>query len=291
MDRIARIADRVANDFDDSHDIDIVCFYDNFLSEEEFKNNFQVLYNDRHGDAGVLLYGEGTEKYPDELLDVIDYDAFGETFDEEYSSDYRYVVNNWYANNIVKAIKSVCTLPEIASACDEEFENWEEFEEWIKDQDEYSYGDYEWLWDILPVRAHDAVLSEAKKNVSFPDWQTLLSEINFWRGGDFTDIGLQLKEGWQWVKSRGYSQGDACIVICRDGDSTSEIDNMLWDAPVTCIVTVDGDQYYVDSEMKDRYSYSKEEAVNIMKKLLGDKWDAEIADYLNENMPENPDYE
>lgn len=290
MDRIAKIANKIAGSSgDELHDIDITCFYDTFLSQEDFNENFKVLSRDHRGDADVLLF-DNSEKYPEDILEVVDYELFGETFGEEYSADYRYVANNWYANNIVKAISTKCSLSDMSKACEEEFENWDDLVEWIKDNDEYAWDTYDWLWEVLPKEAQEAVYDEAKKNISFPDWQTLLGEINFWRGDDFSTIGLSLKTGWTWFKSHGYSQGDACVVICDSGENTTAIEHMIWDAPLTCYVTIDGDEYYVDSELKDPYDYDKDEAIGIVKKQLGDKLDQYISDYLDINMPDQPEY-
>lgn len=92
-----------------------------------------------------------------------------------------------------------------------------------------------------------------------------------------------LKPKFKVVSSRGYCQGDYVEVIYYpDNLGTTEdldFDNELWDTPVYCRLTINGEEFYIDSEMKDRYKYNEYEIASIIIKLIrGSKIeDAELA--------------
>ena len=294
QDRIDRIAKRIAADEEKKHDISVDCYYDSISAEEIFKDCFQALAYDRDG-ASVLLYKEdGQEREADDVLEISDYEKYGESFDEEYKTSYRSIANDLWPDDIIAIVKNVCTLDEVSDACvydgEDWFMNWGEFEEWIKNQDEYGWNSYDWLWELLPAKASEAVFEEMKKNVHVIDFKYILDEINFWRGGDFEDVGLRLKPGWTWYKSRGYSQGDACIVICTTGLNESDVDHWIWDLPIYCRVEIDGEEMYPDSEMANSYSYDKNEILSIVKNHMGDSYDEDMDRQLNEMVPEEPEY-
>lgn len=293
--KIDKIAKKIAAS-ENVHDVNVSCFYDTIISQDDFNETFEVIHRDHRMDASVLIIKyDGTVPEPSDVLEVNDYDAYGESFDEEYGTDYHYIVNNWWPKDIVPIISKVCSLQDISVSCldlaeDEPFTDWDEFEKWIKEQDEYSNSDYDWLWELLPEIAKTTVYEVAKKEVPIIDFKYILDEINFWNNQDFSDIGLLLKPGWKYYKSHGYSQGDACVVICKDGDSETALDHIIWDAPIYCRVVIDGNEIYVDSKMEDVYSYDKKEVINIVKNHLGTDYDDDINAQLMEKVPENPQY-
>lgn len=74
------------------------------------------------------------------------------------------------------------------------------------------------------------------------------------------------------VSSRGYCQGDYAevIYILDEVGDTEELDfdNELWNTPVYCRLTVNDEEFYIDSEMKDQYEYDEDEIARIIIKLI-----------------------
>ena len=277
------------------HSVNVSCFYDSIDAEDDFNQKFEVVSRDTHGDAYALIEKrDGGKPDSSEVFEVIDYDKYGESFDDEFETSYKYVANNWWPKQIIPIISNVCSLDEVSGAClepdEQPFASWGDFEVWMKDQDEYGDPDYDWLWNILPAKAMEAVYDEAKKNIVIVDYEYIFHEINIWRGEDFSDIGLSLKPGWTYYKSHGYSQGDACIVLCSTASDTSEIDHTLWDAPIYCRIEIDGQEIYADSEMKNRYFYDKDEIIGIVKRIMGDAYDDEMDAELQKKVAEYPQY-
>jgi len=90
--------------------------------------------------------------------------------------------------------------------------------------------------------------------------------------------------------SRGYSQGDAVIIVKIDGLTPGYkkyIDNLFWDCPITGIITVDNNDFYIDELLDDYYQwdlYSVKSKVN----------ELPISDYAKsficDNLPDYPNY-
>lgn len=99
------------------------------------------------------------------------------------------------------------------------------------------------------------------------------------------------------VSSRGYCQGDyAEVIYCPEELGTTEelnFDNELWDTPIYCRLTINDEEFYIDSEMKDPYEYNEDEIASIIIKLIrGSKIeDTELA--ISEALsliPSEPEY-
>lgn len=119
------------------------------------------------------------------------------------------------------------------------------------------------------------------------------------------------KSNFDIVISRGYSQGDykevivphklwECLGVKRPKnvqDSLgSHIDHLLWDAPIYCRLTVNGEEYYIDQYLKDLYLWDKSEVIEIVKnQLTSDNLPESsviyICDWLASNVKTDIDYQ
>lgn len=87
-------------------------------------------------------------------------------------------------------------------------------------------------------------------------------------------------------ETRGYSQGDYALVYYVVGDYEPThiwIDHLFWDCPISGMITIDGEEYYIDEILDDPYEYDKDAIVNHFD-------DPYIKEWLADNLPEYPDY-
>ena len=297
--RISRIARRIKADTDAAvdqpvepveHDIDIHCFYDTDISQDEFSENFIAI--GKLGSYGnhLLAYDFTPEDYDkDDIFEITDYNEYAEYFGSDY--DYRCYIDDIDSGELAEKIISIVPLEELSSLFLEDFEGKNDFADWIEErsEEEESDGKYGWLLDTLPDEAVEAIKDEAKLMVDFPSFDDLWDAVSDDEGG------IELKDGWSSFYTTGYNQGDYYTVFGKseliDDQSVQDaIEHMLWDTPIYCKIEVDGEEYYVDSEMNDNYNYDKDEVIEIMKRLMGDKWDDQIEEYLDENLPDQPEY-
>lgn len=296
---VSRIAKLIKADIDDAtgaadepveHDIDIRCFYDTDISQDEFNENFTAIgESDRYG-YHLLAYDFNPEDYDkDDIFKITDYNEYAEYFGSDY--DYMYYIDDIDSGELAEKIISVVPLEELSSLFLEDFEGKNDFADWIEErsEEEDSDGKYGWLLDMLPDEAVEAIKDEAKPMVDFPSFDDLWDAVSDDKGG------IELKDGWSSFYTTGYSQGDYCTVFGKselidDKSVQDDIKHMLWDTPICCRIYVDGEEYYVDSEMDDRYRYDKSEVIRIMKSLMGNNWDDQIEEYLEDNLPDQPEY-
>ena len=110
------------------------------------------------------------------------------------------------------------------------------------------------------------------------------------------------------LESRGYSQGDYSEIIIPQSvvneftDQTletigdllqEEIDHLLWDQPLHCRITVDGEEYDLTEGMKDLYNYDQEGLIQGFKEFkteLSEEQTQIVIEFLEENLPVHPDY-
>lgn len=100
-----------------------------------------------------------------------------------------------------------------------------------------------------------------------------------------------------WLDSRGYSQGDyAEVVYCpsdlkeswgicpEESKIQKEINNLLWDSPISATLTVNGNEYYYDEHF-DWYEWQREKFIEYVAK------DANVdKELLEAIVPENLKY-
>lgn len=110
------------------------------------------------------------------------------------------------------------------------------------------------------------------------------------------------------VESRGYSQGDYSKIIIPQtivNEFTNqtletigeflqdEIDHLLWDAPLYCCLIIDGEDYRLTENIKDLYNYDQGVLITSFKGLkteLSEEQTQIVIDFLEENLPDTPDY-
>lgn len=107
------------------------------------------------------------------------------------------------------------------------------------------------------------------------------------------DIGEPL---FNVVSIRGYSQGDYALVLYQHEESGFLSDeetarkvfqNLCFDAPVCCRLTVDGEEHFLDHYLSDSYEWDKDEVLEGAKKQgLSEA----VLEWLGANLPEHPDY-
>lgn len=273
---------------DAGHKIEVSCFYDTIESGIAYDENFQILADDAYSPL-VYFKDNGQNVMPDDLFEISDYDKYASNFSNE-STNYLDIVNKWWPKTIVPIISRSCSLNEISVSCleqGEQFQNWNEFKNWIENQDEYAGETYDWLWDRLPPKAKEEAFNEAKKEIRMMTFDEILSNTDFWRGSP-EDVGISLKPGYEIYNSKEPGHGRLCTVICRLGSDKESIDRLMWKAPVYCCVTMDGKEYLVSDEMNDRYEYSKDEALAIFKNMAGNALDPEALASVVEKMPDEP---
>lgn len=97
------------------------------------------------------------------------------------------------------------------------------------------------------------------------------------------------------VGATGYCQKDYYTVIVpkesiaykSDG---FDFDKMIYDAPLHIRLTVDGEEYYIDEQLKDVYDYDTGEVLDMAGKLLEDHpKKLYILDWLEDNLPQHPE--
>ena len=299
---VSRIAKMIKADIDNAtgadeqepveHDIDISCFYDNGIAQEDFSENFKTLDDSDHYGHHLLAYGFDPDECDlDDVFEITDYGEFADYFGSEY--DYHQYVDDIDAGTIAEKVIEVVPIEQLSSLFMEDFEGKNDFADWIEERSEEEEneggGKYEWLMDLLPDAAAEAIENEAKLMVDFPP------RAEMWNAVSDDEGGIELKDGWTSLYTTGYSKGDYAIVFGKSEDigaagMKKAIEHLLWDSPVYCRIEVDGEEYYVDSEMEDNYDYDKSEVIEIMKRLMGEKWDDSIEEYLEDNLPDQPEY-
>lgn len=143
----------------------------------------------------------------------------------------------------------------------------------------------------------DDLVEHVKHELYYPyEWHTFCEKAGF-------------KANFDIVVSTGYCQGDyrevivphklwECIGIPKPLDVQSNlgghIDNLLWDCPVYCRFEVNGQEFYIDQELKSGYSWDKSEALEIAKNLIKDSFTIEdqviIMDFLSSALKTDLDY-
>ena len=288
-DKSERIARRVfAADGEQEHNIEIHCFYDSGIAQDRFDECFTKLGEQGRG-CPVFGYDLNDAVSENEVFEITNYDEFASTFGVDY--DYREFLNELTTDDVAVAIMKHFTPQVVSGICLADIQDAGDLSNWIQENmDEYSDADddwqYKWVFDLIgDGQALDECVEQAKSQVSLPGMSDLCEYV----GDD--NVGFDVKEAYGYEFVRGYSKGDMCVVIYKkdDVDDTGFFQDYIYGAPVYCRIEVDDEDYYVDSEMKNDYQYDKDEVISIMKNLMGDKYDEEIDQYLQENLPEYPE--
>lgn len=107
------------------------------------------------------------------------------------------------------------------------------------------------------------------------------------------------------VKIRGYSQGDYAEIVVPDtyweligvekteaaiADLRKHLKNLFYDAPIRCVLAIDGEELYLDEYIEDIYRYDADEVLEIASDVIKHDKKAYIIEWLADNLPEYPDY-
>lgn len=123
----------------------------------------------------------------------------------------------------------------------------------------------------------DEILSDAEDILD--EFMTITDYRDF--NKDNSDIKIIPNKELIWIENRGYSQGDYAEIVysCDDlkdwwgvdvdeRELSKTIDNLLWNAPIDLIVTINGDEYdYGDTG--DTYEYQREMFIDVIAKESG----------------------
>lgn len=258
------------------NNIDVLCIYDLDASQQDA----QECFNFYGGGNQYTLAIDKEIKDSTQVFKVEDVEALVDFYDSW--TDYREESYNVLPfEKIKEIIKKTGNLDEINKNCEEnfdytDFENIDEFLEYIKGYD----GNV--VIYLLNDEAVDAIVEASKPYLYIPSFDEMSN-------GNYEDIGLELKEGYDSFTSTGYSQGDWIDVIYSTQYYDRKlINHILWDAPIRCIITINGNDYYIDEEFKDIYVYDKDEALEICQKIIPD-FD-QYYDEVEKLLPEYPKY-
>ena len=115
------------------------------------------------------------------------------------------------------------------------------------------------------------------------EWEELMSNSN---------IGINLDD-YTIYKTRGYSQGDYAQVVIHDSQQfeglEKYIDNLFWDQPILARGEVNGEEFYIDEHMEDRYEWDIDEAKEIVRTKFD--FDQDVIDEIIKLLPDNPSYD
>ena len=130
----------------------------------------------------------------------------------------------------------------------------------------------------------------AELREEFPTLDELRDEIGGWHLDSLSDDDyiwlVELPTSRYGVKTtRGYSQGDVCNVIySRSHEPSRELlDNLFWDAPVYCNLTVDREEFQLGGD----YEYDIDK---IVEAYTGPHSEY-VKAWLRDNLPERLNYE
>lgn len=93
----------------------------------------------------------------------------------------------------------------------------------------------------------------------------------------------------------GYSQGDKVKVLIIDSEynyiTKEYLTNIFYDCPISGIITIDDDEYYIDEYLDDIYSWDNEEFLTKFAVVYKDHEQKEyISEFLEENLNSDLDY-
>jgi len=135
-------------------------------------------------------------------------------------------------------------------------------------------------------------LIQATKDNMREFWENVSDDCFF----DFIEEYADLN--YKTIDIHGSCQGDYGKVIVPkesflyNSENCHEyLNNLVFDAPLSIRLEVDEVEYYLDQELKDLYNYDKDEVLEIAKKeLQGHEKLAYILEWLDDNLPEYPEY-
>lgn len=254
------------NNFDQSSkgvNLELSAFYDCDLSRIYFEESFHVLQYASYSQNSILVFGK-------HLIDVSDFDL------ED--------LKNW---NFEKLNTSEIFVEYYNYHYDHNFSlaTYSTIKDLIEELDQY--------YDVKPIKDCDqeTLLKSILNHIHFEDRTEFLEKI--------------FDPKFVTIESRGYSQGDYSEIIIPEkvvnefSDQTletiggflqSEIDHLLWDAPIYCRLDIDGEEFYFDEYLTDSYDYDKDQMLAIFKDHYAGENKTLIMEWLSDNLPSELEY-
>lgn len=157
--------------------------------------------------------------------------------------------------------------------------------------DELNFSPYSYLEDVKSYTLQELV-DELEDQAVFDD--------------DFSDVldtcNVVYAKSYDTISVRGCNQGDyAEVIIPTDAlekvwgaavnlhDLKIHISHLFWDAPLYCLIIVDGHEYYASDFWEDAYEYDKGDFISAFmdhNKRLPEP--AYVREFLEENLPAQP---
>lgn len=103
-----------------------------------------------------------------------------------------------------------------------------------------------------------------------------------------------VKERYDCITATGYSQSDYIEVYVPKGNTwlTSEIvENLAFNAPIYCRLEIGSDEYYLSEGLESEYIWNRDEVLNYVEKTVEHEKKDYIITWLEENLPEEPEYQ
>lgn len=147
-------------------------------------------------------------------------------------------------------------------------------------------------YDLL---SYNAELNDFKKSEYIADLLNVTNERHYQRlCAEYNWHGIKENIKHNFYISRGYSQGEAVIIVFLDSENDNDnyrkyINHIFWDCPITIRAEVNGREYYEDDFLSDDfYKWNRED---IKARVMA--WN-DCSDYAKnwiiEHLPEYPDY-
>ena len=113
---------------------------------------------------------------------------------------------------------------------------------------------------------------------------------------------------YETIITLGHCQGDYAEVIItrqfkeflKENGRTFEqseqglsdtIDNLFWNAPIHCRLEIDKDEFYIDELLPDVYEWDKDDVLELIAKNLEHPENVYILKWLEQALPEYPEYQ
>lgn len=95
---------------------------------------------------------------------------------------------------------------------------------------------------------------------------------------------------YDWCSTSGYCQGDYARVVYKksEGSEAYNFDNYFWDSPVYARLEIDGEEWFLDEYLKDRYTYDKDLILEGFEKEYNGAEKEYVLGWLKENLTDHP---
>ncbi len=134
---------------------------------------------------------------------------------------------------------------------------------------------YSWTKTEIRAMSKDTLIDLANEVLD----EMGLEEADVFAGSHGWTIEL---DNYEWVTTRGYSQGDYAQVLVltelMDENISGTIDNLFWDTPITAKVDLNGEEFFL--ELKDCYHYDRDEAIKAVEEMFTPEQGAVIVGLL-----------